>query len=113
MNTLLELSRYFIMAGTTRGGHVRPVDRRYGIRGGQRRVGRVAIAATRTYIAIVHRLGVHTGGISLNGTNRMDAWRCRLPGAMTDPAGLSLTAGVHWGGWLARNRHGMYFAMTT
>ena len=57
--------------------------------------------------------GVHTGGIGLDGTNRMDAWRCRLSCAMAGPAGLSLAAGVNRRAWFARQGHGMYFAMTT
>ena len=72
----------------------------------------MAIAATGTVFATVHRISVHAGGIGLNGANGVDAWRCRLPGTMADPAGLSLTAGVHWRRWLARQGHGMYFAMT-
>ena len=113
MNTAIELSRDFRMASTACGRHVHSMDRGGRVCSRQRRVGRMAIAATRAVCAIVHRIGVYAVGIGRNGTDRANAGWCRLPGAMAGPASLSLAAGMNGRGWLARRRHGMDIAVTT
>ena len=89
------------------------MDRRGWVRSRQRRVGRMAIAATRAMIATGHRGGVHAGRIGLDGLDRVNARRCRLAGAMARPASFSLAVFVNRRGWLIRRRHVMQIAMAT
>lgn len=71
----------------------------------------MAITAARAMIATGHRGGVHAGGIGLDGSDRVNARRCRLAGAMARPASFSLAAFVNRRGWLIRRRHVMYIAV--
>ena len=72
----------------------------------------MAITATRSDIAIVDSLGMDTGRIGLDGTNRPHARRCRLSRAMAHTTGLSLAGGVYRRCTIGRRRHVVDFAVT-
>ena len=113
VNAPFELSRDLCMTGSAGAGLVEPVDRRRRIRMWQRRVCRMAIAATRTMLTTDYCSGMHAGRIGLNGSDCANTRWCWLSGAMADPAGLPLVTGVYRRGWVTRQRHGMGITVTT